>query len=112
MKNLILFLIFPILITLASCASVKEYTEEIPAEYLEERYFEDLVAGQCDAECNSPATRSGEIWCNTTKACKALNCGCRLFRISKANPEKWEKLPTKKQEYEPKKYLYKCWCVK
>lgn len=115
-KFVLLISIIPTLVALVGCSTeYQEYTEEIPEEFLTEQYFsEEMIAGQCNADCNKPRHNKTNIICFTTKSCQAVGCVCHLYRLSKTNPNpKWEKLPKKKKghPYEPTKYIYRCWCV-
>ena len=87
------------------------YLEYVPEEYLENF---PTVAGQCDADCNPPAKRGGQIWCNPTAACTAQggSCKCNLWRKLKGDVDsEWDKQGRGKKTYEPKKYFYRCWCT-
>ncbi|MBN8246462.1 MAG: hypothetical protein J0L84_03355 [Verrucomicrobia bacterium] len=108
MKRTALLLILSLCGLAAGCTSAVDRS----AEVIPDRYLAMTIAGQCDAECDSPAIRDGEIWCTTNEACRAAGCECRLFRLSKKNPGEWEKLPRGKSDHEPSEYFYRCWCVK
>ena len=88
-------------------SGAQDYLEHVPQKYLAL-----MIGGQCEEECDPPLERGGEIWCEWHNTrCAQLGCECRLFRLRKKNPEKWEKLPKDKNPYEPDDYFYRCWCV-
>lgn len=75
---------------------------------------------QCDAECRSPASRDGDIWCQNVRACTDCKgpggrvCRCELWSLPKENPD-----PDKdwKKEADPgvkvtkdDSRTYRCYC--
>lgn len=90
------------------------YTEIIPQEFIDRA----TVRGQCDADCKAPVHRQGQVWCLQTGSCKnQKGCSCVLFKLSKdwddfEEDPPWERLDGRKHPYEPKKYFYRCWCVR